>query len=265
MAGDSVVVSALSGEANSAAGRSAGLVTVLVACCGQLEYTRLCVPSLLRHSRMPYELLFLDSESLDGTVEYLDGVSATAGVRVEVVRTATEPLPNAARKEDNIAIRGEFLVLLHNDTIVTEGWLESMARLAASSAEIGMVAPMSNQAGAALRVDPIPYGLELPARDGEGRIGKSVLLAEIEKVNGFAQNWRQRNLGQSFEPDSIAGPCALLKREVLQKVGTYPTRTPLGTFDLETLSSRVRQAGYRLAVSKEAYLHHFASRVGYRR
>ncbi len=43
------------------------LVTVLVSCCGQLEFTRLCVPSLLRFSRQPYELFFLDSDSLDGT------------------------------------------------------------------------------------------------------------------------------------------------------------------------------------------------------
>jgi hypothetical protein len=34
-----------------------GRVSVLVPCCGQLEYTRLCVPSLLRHSRKPYELI----------------------------------------------------------------------------------------------------------------------------------------------------------------------------------------------------------------
>ena len=29
-----------------------GLVTVLIPCVGQLEYTKLCVPSVLRHSRM---------------------------------------------------------------------------------------------------------------------------------------------------------------------------------------------------------------------
>src|SRR5438105_2546195 len=67
-----------------------GLVSVLVACCGQLEYTRLCVPGLLRHSRTPFELIFLDLGSLDGTAEYLAGVAAAAPVRVEVVRAATD-------------------------------------------------------------------------------------------------------------------------------------------------------------------------------
>jgi hypothetical protein len=48
-----------------------GLTSVLIPCCGQLEYTKLCVPSLLKHSRQPFELVFLDIGSLDGTAEYL--------------------------------------------------------------------------------------------------------------------------------------------------------------------------------------------------
>src|SRR5207249_4803710 len=59
------------------------LVSVVVPCCGQLEYTRLCVPSLLRHSRRPCELIFVDIGSLDGTPEYLAGVADAAPVRIE--------------------------------------------------------------------------------------------------------------------------------------------------------------------------------------
>src|SRR6266567_3033027 len=65
-----------------------GLVSVLVACCGQQELTRLCVASLLRHCRPPYELHFLDAGSLDGTADYLAGVAAAAPVRVAVSHVA---------------------------------------------------------------------------------------------------------------------------------------------------------------------------------
>jgi hypothetical protein len=46
-----------------------GMVSILIPCCGGLEFTRLCVPSLLRHTRPPFELIFLDIGSLDGTAE----------------------------------------------------------------------------------------------------------------------------------------------------------------------------------------------------
>src|SRR5437660_12193393 len=67
-----------------------GLASILVPCCGQLEYTKLCVPSLLKHTRQPFELIFLDIGSLDGTAEYLAGIAAASQIRVEIVRTPTD-------------------------------------------------------------------------------------------------------------------------------------------------------------------------------
>src|SRR5712692_2524697 len=61
------------------------LASIVVPCIGQLEYTRLCVPSLLRHTRPPFELVFVDVGTLDGTSEYLAGVNAAAAVPIEVI------------------------------------------------------------------------------------------------------------------------------------------------------------------------------------
>src|SRR5262245_35236119 len=68
----------------------AGLVSILMPCCGMLEYTKLCVPSLLRHSRQPYEIIFLDIGSLDGTAEYLAGVQTGCPIHIEIVSTPTD-------------------------------------------------------------------------------------------------------------------------------------------------------------------------------
>src|SRR5579859_499213 len=69
-----------------------GLVSIVIPCCRMLDYTRLCVPSVLRHSRAPFELIFLDIGSLDGTAEYLAGLrdGLSNRVRVEICRAATD-------------------------------------------------------------------------------------------------------------------------------------------------------------------------------
>ena len=69
-----------------------GLVSLLIPCCGMLEYTKLCIPSVLRHSRAPFELVFLDVGSLDGTADYLAGLrdGLADRLRVEVCRAATD-------------------------------------------------------------------------------------------------------------------------------------------------------------------------------
>src|SRR5712664_1803952 len=112
------------------------LVSILIPCCGMIEYTKLCVPSVLRYSREPFELIFIDIGSLDGTTEYLAGIAAAASVRVEVVRTPTDlGIPDAI-KEGISRARGEFLVLLNNDTVVSQIWLNQMIALVTKSPEI---------------------------------------------------------------------------------------------------------------------------------
>src|SRR5215510_12965275 len=72
-------------ERSETSAARAGLVSIILPCFGQLEHTRLCVPRLLHSSREPFELVFIDAGSLDGTKEYLEGLAAAASVRVEVV------------------------------------------------------------------------------------------------------------------------------------------------------------------------------------
>src|SRR5438067_3406640 len=123
-----------------------GLVSIIIPCCGMLEYSKLCMPSVLRFSREPFELIFLDVGSLDGTAEYLAGLrdGLANRIRVEVCRAATDLDIAEACKEAIGKARGEFICLLNNDTVVTPSWLDAMTGLAKVTAALGMVGPMSN-------------------------------------------------------------------------------------------------------------------------
>ena len=69
-----------------------GLVSIVIPCVGMLEYTKLCIPSVLRHSRPPFELIFIDIGSLDGTAEYLAGLKTglQGSIRAHVERTPSD-------------------------------------------------------------------------------------------------------------------------------------------------------------------------------
>lgn len=240
---------------------AARLVSVVVPCCGQLEYTRLCVPSLLRHSRRPCELIFLDVASLDGTAEYLAGVAAAAPVRVEVVRTPSESGFQAAVAEGLARARGDYVAWLNNDTIVTDAWLTQLVALCGGHELIGMAGPMSNYAPPPQRVDEVPYRVGSRAKGPSDDDRPDQDRADVEAVKRFAGEWRERHRGQWFEAERLGGFCLLMKRAVLQQVSFFDERADRGIFDADALGRRVRQAGYRLVCCRDLYIHHFGSRL----
>jgi GT2 family glycosyltransferase len=241
------------------------LASILIPCCGMREYTKLLVPSLLKHTRAPFELIFLDIGSLDGTAEYLEGLTAgLPQVRIEVVRAATDlDLPGAV-KEALAKIRGDYVVLLNNDTIVTNAWLNQLIGLADMSPAIGMVGPMSNYAAPPQLVESIPYRIAskqaVPGAQGTGQGD----LLDISAVGRFASEFRESNKGKWLEAERLGGFCLLLKREVLRRVtnqGQLDKWTDLSLFDTDILSSKAREAGFTLAVCRDLFVHHFGTRT----
>jgi glycosyltransferase involved in cell wall biosynthesis len=84
--------------------------------------------AVLRHTRRPFELILVDNGSTDGTREYLAGIVDAAPVSVTVIPDPTNLGFPAAINQALKAARGEYLVLLNNDSVVTDGWLGPVDR-----------------------------------------------------------------------------------------------------------------------------------------
>lgn len=238
-----------------------GLVSIVIPCCGMLEYTKLCVPSVLKHSRPPIELIFLDIGSLDGTADYLAGLQAgLAGkVRVEIVHTPTDlGIKDAVQQALRLTL-GEYVVLLNNDTVVTPNWLDQMIALSGMSVAVGMVGPMSNYAAEAQVVETVPYRTLSNPR---GALGNGAALVDVSAVEKFAEKHNKETKGTWIYAERLGGFCLLIKRVVLDKIGKdLDAWSDLSLFDSDILSSKVHQAGYSLAVCRDLFVHHFGTRV----
>jgi GT2 family glycosyltransferase len=237
------------------------------------------VPSLLAHSREPFELIFIDIGSLDGTADYLAGLAAGArSIRVAAVRTETDLGINDACREALDTARGEYIVLLNNDTIVTDSWLNQLIGLANLSPAIGLVDPMSNYAAPPQLVEVVPYRVAVSgqlsaasdqrsadfSQSRHSRGGVDAWLTAdrypLTAIDTFANDWREKQRGKWLEVERLGGFCLLMKRQVLAKIGTELGReADLGLFDTDILSSHARAAGFTLAVCRDLFIHHFGA------
>ncbi len=105
------------------------LASVIVPCWNQLEFTRQCIAALMRCTRSPWELIVVNNGSSDGTGDYLAGVQDASAVPVTVIANSTNLGFPAAINQGLKYARGEYLMLLNNDAVVTEGWLEQLVAL----------------------------------------------------------------------------------------------------------------------------------------
>jgi GT2 family glycosyltransferase/2-polyprenyl-3-methyl-5-hydroxy-6-metoxy-1,4-benzoquinol methylase len=235
---------AFSGDSNEP------LTSIVILCCNQLNYTRLCIESVMRHTDAPYELVFVDNGSTDGTLPYL--------VRVTNDANNGAPLSSFCRRvvlirnEGNLgfckgvnqgiaAARGQYLLLLNNDTVVTPGWLSRLIEHAESAPNVGLVGAVSNYAAAPQQV--------------------AVSYRTLDEMYSFAAEITQKQRGRSFEWEWVVGLCLLIKREVINTIGMLDERFGLGFFDDDDLSLRARQAGYKILIAQDVFIHHFGSRT----
>jgi O-antigen biosynthesis protein len=107
-----------------------GLASVIVPCWNQLEFTRKCIWALMRQTGPNWELIVIDNGSTDGTGSYLAGVQDASPVPVTVIANFTNAGFPAAINQGLQNARGEYLVVLNNDVVVTEGWLGQLIGLA---------------------------------------------------------------------------------------------------------------------------------------
>ena len=129
------------------------LTSIIIPCWNQLEFTQQCIAALKSHTRPAWELIVVDNGSTDGTAAYLTGVRDMSTVPVTVVSNATNLGFPAAINQGLRLARGEFLVMLNNDVVVTDGWLDQLLALVKAkrgiTAEIAENAEMKTEGGRA--------------------------------------------------------------------------------------------------------------------
>lgn len=250
---------------NGEATHEAKKTSVVLVCAGQLEYTRLCIHSLLRHGSRATEILVIDVASLDGTREFLQGIAIASPLSIRVFRVDDDWTFARAYAMGASRAVGNYIVLLNNDAIVTSGWLHQLEALADFEPELGMVGAMSNGAPGPQNVASVFYQLKPQTiHSADQGVYPDEVIASLLEFESFAGRWREQNRNKWFELETLATFCCLIKRNVFEKIGSTFPESPLGIAEVE-LSRIVRSAGYRLACCQDLYIHHSATRTPVRR
>jgi len=112
-------------------------VSIVIAVCNLLGFTRLCVDYIMKNTTTPYELVIVDNGSTDGTREYFAEISKQ--VDVKYLRNDTNLGPIIAINQGIRASKYEYICQIHNDVVIFEyGWLDKIVTAMQADQGIGI-------------------------------------------------------------------------------------------------------------------------------
>ena len=214
-------------------------VSVIVLTYNNLSFTRACLQSLEASTDYPdWELILVDNASNDGTREFLVEYAA-CNAHAKLLQNEENLGFAAGNNQGLAAAKGEYMVILNNDTYVTPGWLVDLIRHLRKDPQLGLAGPVTNNIGNEAKID--------------------IHYADMTEMRKAAWAYTSKCAGEELEVPVVAFFCVAIARAAYAKVGGLDERFGLGFFEDDDYCQRVRNAGFRVAVAEDVFVHHHLS------
>ncbi|MCX7984301.1 MAG: glycoside hydrolase family 99-like domain-containing protein [Bacteroidetes bacterium] len=215
--------------------------SIIVVTFNNLHYTRECLASILEHTTPPYELIVIDNASSDGTPEWLEEFCSNNSQCKCVLNPSNIGFPKAVNQGLRIA-RGDAVVLVNNDVVVTEGWLNGLLRIATEYESIGLVGPMTNYISGSQKDRTAWYST------------RQHMLQHARKTRELYRN-------VMYEATRIRFFCVLITKKALELCGGLDERFTPGNCEDDDYCLRVQKAGLRVVIARDVFVHHYGSKA----
>ncbi len=218
--------------------RFRGIASIVMLSWNAAQFTRIAVDSIRAVTRYPYEIVIVDNGSDDATHAVLEGLAAE-GDDVRIIYNGRNLGFGGGMNVGMLHARGDVVVLLNNDVVVTQGWLEDLIGALELRRTVGCTAPRSNHVASSQIV--------------------SAEYADIDAMRGFAAERRRKFRGQGYTVDRVVGFCLCLDRRLIDEIGGFDPLYGIGNFEDDDLSVRIRAAGWGIFICDDVFIHHYGS------
>jgi GT2 family glycosyltransferase/radical SAM superfamily enzyme YgiQ (UPF0313 family) len=214
--------------------------SIIIPTYNNLELTQNCLESIWEHTPPQlYELVIVDNGSEDGTPQFLEDLAAAGKIRL-IANQKNLGYAKACNQGARAA-RGEFLVMLNNDTLATPGWLEALMEGLAGDDRVAVV------------------GARLLYPDDTVQHAGVVFTQAGTTAHLYRHFYRDHPaVNKRREFQVVTAACLLIRTSVFFQAGLFDEHFQ-NSFEDVDLCLRVRQLGYRIVYNPACVVYHLES------
>jgi len=198
------------------------LVSIIVPVRYRADLTQVCLDSIIKYTKIPYELILVqegeDKEITRLLKSYTDNFVQNK-----------KPLGFAGAMNTGLGLaKGNYCCFLNNDTVVTPDWLYPILDVFKKDKRVGLISPVYTE------------------------------MVEWQKTSKESE----KDYIYVDGADRLKGVCFVVPKQVIDKVGKWDERFGMGGGDDNDMCLRIKKAGYELAVARKSYIYHYGSASG---
>jgi GT2 family glycosyltransferase/predicted SAM-dependent methyltransferase len=205
------------------------MISIIIPAFDQHSMTDDCISAIACNTK-DYEIILIDNGSTPAFLPQID-------MPFTIIRNETNLGFPVAVNQGIEAAKGDTIVLLNNDVIVTPGWLGRMRR---DLDKYAIVGPMTGYCAGLQHVNVPVYNDE-------------------NELNEVALSFSEQHSGKSLEVNWVIGFCMMFKKSIWEEIGPFDESLwPCSGEELDfCLTARSR--GYKVGITQDVYLHHHGS------
>ena len=197
-------------------------MAIVIPVLNQVAYTRGCIDSLRAAGIADTRIIIINNGSSDGTVEFL-----AANPQIQAIHNPGNLGCGGAWTQGAEISKFPWTIIMNNDVLVPRDCIGNMVEFATQGR----------------------FDIASPAMcEGEMDYDLAAHAAEF-----------MQRMSSAYRSGIAHGVCFMVHRRVFDAIGFFDSDPQLGGYEDDEYFRRARKAGFRLAITGRAFLHHFGS------
>jgi len=242
-------------------------VSLIVTSHNQIKYSKIMLASLRKYTHYPYELVWVDCTSTDGTREWLNSTIHEDTVKVFVPKMGIGEAMNIGFSR--CRPESEYIGDLDNDLILTDGWLTKLIKHMERDRKIAACQPLwqrnINNPGIVFIVNPIRKGFFKAIPKFFKKLVSPLFRKVTRKLRRDNPN-RIHSLAQEIKDREgvmivwwVNGSHTLYRRSALEQIGLWDPVFWMG--EDKDIGIRLSRSGWKCTLALNTCIYHFQGKT----